>query len=528
MYLRSVDILISEVKQNFSFPEYREKQEATLEALVDAFQQKDCVILEAPTGSGKSALIMALAKYYDSAYISTPQKALQQQYMDDFGDDDLVVEMRGRSNYICVFDKNFNCKTALCQKKDSFDCPEKERCVYLMQKEQAIRSPITVLNFAYLLSEGMIPRTGEGQLLMDYRRDLLVVDEGHGLIDFAQSFVDLTLSFRNMPQSITSFPFMEDISDVKKFLRKLYAEYEVWQAKFSQPYNDEEQEEIDKIEKQKWKIRHFFAELEDGKEWIFTVRGKGKYKKLVLKPAFISDFVRENVWSRGDKILISSASIIDEHSFMREVGLDTDDVVYISVPMTFCPENRPIYYTPVGKMTRAEQDETFPYALDKIAEVVMNHENERGLIHCHSYKRLEKIYDNFCGVERFLFHGRGNRDEKFNDWIKKGHDSDDNTVFVSAGFSEGIDLYDDLCRFQILLKIPYPYLGDVRTSYRVNQLDMWKWYNVRTARKIIQSYGRAVRSKDDYADFYIIDESYDRLKKRFKYLFPDWFLEAEN
>ena len=39
--------------------------------------------------------------------------------------------------------------------------------------------------------------------------------------------------------------------------------------------------------------------------------------------------------------------------------------------------------------------------------------------------------------------------------------------------AEGIDLKDDLSRFQIITKVPYPNLGDERIKIRCNKDYIW-------------------------------------------------------
>ena len=92
--------------------------------------------------------------------------------------------------------------------------------------------------------------------------------------------------------------------------------------------------------------------------------------------------------------------------------------------------------------------------------------------------------------------------------------------------TEGIDLRDDLSRFQVICKIPYPYLGDKLIRKKMNK---WKWwYPLQTAKTIIQAIGRSVRSKDDYATTYILDEDWDRFYRMNRRLFPEDFHETVN
>ena len=87
--------------------------------------------------------------------------------------------------------------------------------------------------------------------------------------------------------------------------------------------------------------------------------------------------------------------------------------------------------------------------------------------------------------------------------------------------TEGVDLKGDASRFQILCKVPYPYLGDKLIRKRMNK---WKWwYPLQTIKSIVQAVGRSIRTKDDRAITYILDSDWDRFYSRNKELFPDDF-----
>ena len=69
------------------------------------------------------------------------------------------------------------------------------------------------------------------------------------------------------------------------------------------------------------------------------------------------------------------------------------------------------------------------------------------------------------------------------------------TVLLSPSMSEGVDLKGDASRFQILCKVPYPYLGDKLVKKRMYK---WKWwYPLQTAKTIVQSVGRMVYVIED-------------------------------
>ena len=81
----------------------------------------------------------------------------------------------------------------------------------------------------------------------------------------------------------------------------------------------------------------------------------------------------------------------------------------------------------------------------------------------------------------------------------------------------------DLSRFQIICKVPFPYLGDKLIRKKMNK---WKWwYDLQTARTVIQAVGRSIRSETDSAVTYILDSSWERFYKNNKSMFGPEFQE---
>ena len=83
------------------------------------------------------------------------------------------------------------------------------------------------------------------------------------------------------------------------------------------------------------------------------------------------------------------------------------------------------------------------------------------------------------------------------------------TVLVSPSMTEGVDLKDDLSRFQVMIKVPYPDLADTRISRRKELEEKMKLrplsYVYKTAIVIIQAIGRSVRTETDYAVTFTLD-----------------------
>ena len=85
-YLKELYPHIDEdIIENFPFEEPRLGQLDIIQDINDAIRKGfKYIVLEAGTGTGKSAIATTLAKMYESAYILTMTKQLQSQYSDEF------------------------------------------------------------------------------------------------------------------------------------------------------------------------------------------------------------------------------------------------------------------------------------------------------------------------------------------------------------------------------------------------------------------------------------------------------------
>lgn len=150
----------------FVADEYRQYQRETIEEIERAYEQGyRHVVVEAPTGSGKSHIARALAFQSGDAHILTIQKMLQDQYQNDFTD---MFVMKGRSSYPCgMSDGTLTCDNGPCQTKKSVRCSS---CPYKIAKFHALQARVTVHNFDSFYYQNVFGVGFPG-------RKLLVVDE---------------------------------------------------------------------------------------------------------------------------------------------------------------------------------------------------------------------------------------------------------------------------------------------------------------------------------------------------------------
>ena len=91
--------------KNFPFPNKRERQSYVLNEIAAAFASGfKHILLEAPTGFGKSPVAIAVALAVGSSYICTSTKDLQSQYSRDFP---FVKVAKGKNNFSCAVKDDF-------------------------------------------------------------------------------------------------------------------------------------------------------------------------------------------------------------------------------------------------------------------------------------------------------------------------------------------------------------------------------------------------------------------------------------
>jgi Rad3-related DNA helicase len=196
----------------------------------------------------------------------------------------------------------------------------------------------------------------------------------------------------------------------------------------------------------------------------------------------------------------------------------------VHVPAVFPVENRQIVASGIADMTRKGQDKGgLEDLLGGIGIVTRAHNGENILIHTHTYaiaKEVEKYLSQIIDQPLWTYTSSRDRNEGLENFKQHGG------VLIAPSMDRGIDLPGDLCRVQIICKMPNPYLGDAQVSARLKTRGGELWYSAQAARGLIQMTGRAVRSESDWATTYILDATFGKWKRRNKALLPGWWQEG--
>ena len=104
--------------------------------------------------------------------------------------------------------------------------------------------------------------------------------------------------------------------------------------------------------------------------------------------------------------------------------------------------------------------------------------------------------------------------------IQEFRDTKSPKILMSPAAFDGLDFTYDISRFQIMPKIPFPSLGSEAVQLKREQDP--RWYSWKTSLRMIQSWGRSVRAKDDYAKTYVLDGNFVDFLDRNDDFFPSY------
>jgi Rad3-related DNA helicase len=387
-------------------------------------------------------------------------------------------------------------------------------CKYFDQLNIALVASHSVLNYSMFLAfvNKNLPA-----------RELLVLDEGHLLEAEIIRFRGLSISKKKWKKYIPDLKIENHGYDIRgwvDFLVRLKQTMSLFVNMLNEELLVEATQDIDKLDLAIDSI------VSNATNWIVSEVKKEdrEVARIELKPLDVSPYCKD-VFTNCNKTLLMSATILDIETFCSSVGLPYDNVKVIRVGSDFPLKNRPIYPLATAYLNyESLHNEEVKMAIAKNVDTIMiHHKDDKGKIHTTSYEQLNFIRQNVSEANRrrlLVTDPEIERDEIISEHIAAKKP----TVLISPSLHLGLDLKDDLSRFQIITKVPYLSLADrwVNEKVKVNQ----QWYNWQTALKLVQGYGRSIRSKEDWAITYVLDSAFGWFVSKNKHILPDWFTQA--
>ncbi len=444
------------------------------------------------------------------AFTLTITKSLQDQYTSLFPDTSLL---KGKSNYVCSVDENYTVDLAPCtfvpRLKDK--CCSNNVCPYYNARNKAILSQFSVLNYKMFLA------------LPDHvkKKNVIICDEASELEEELIRQFSAEIVYKTLEQY--GIPFKKLITDNKEkariwiysLIENISVKIEFLNNAFSQHPNIISK--TDRIQYQYLKTLHRTLSTLDSTwkdcEYVLEVDAN----RALFTP-LRANTLSKYIFNSADKIILLSATIIDHKHFAKSLGIN--EYIYIEAESEFDPSKSPIYISSAHKLNYKNLKVVLPKICDQIQEIVNHHKTEKGIIHTHTQEITNYLQARLGGDGRFLFRDTFANNEQI---LKEHKSSKKPTILVSPSLAFGVDLKDDLARFQIIVKLPFFPLGSKRVK-KLAQTDP-DWYENKMLNSVVQAAGRATRSKKDHAVTYILDATFLNIVKKVKNKLPNHFIE---
>ncbi|MDE1842926.1 MAG: ATP-dependent DNA helicase [Thaumarchaeota archaeon] len=541
------------------FPEEFKPREIQKEIL-QGIEQKiksgyKTIILSAPTGVGKSLIAATLARYYGSSFIVTASKQLQDQYSKDLK---FLMPVKGKSNFACLrlveqeslalsdtksaIQRGLTCEKGLCEETTMKDgkkirdvCKFKPKlgepeavtgdlCHYYNQKYRALTSPHSIWNYASYFQLMKFNRKSYSEYVT---KPIAIFDEAHKIEDQIIQFigVDIYNIYLNECGINANAYDLTEIGMIVQLLDDLARSYSDQLRKLQESRSfalNPDYVLLAKLESRYEKVANAHAEMYSNKN-NFVVNDpfkdeRGNFRSISIKPLDISKYVK-TFFDIEHQIFMSAT--IDKESFCENAGLEPSKVGFVDTPRSpFPPDKRRINFLNTRKLSYSSSKDDELAVIKKIDDILSQHDSERGLILTSSEKRCSDIKNNLSEKNRRrirICHSR-NENGMTQDEVLQEHSRDENGVLLSSSLWEGVDLKDDLSRFQIIAKVPYPNLSEKRTKIKMQKFPLW--YKSQTLTKLLQGFGRSIRSEEDWAVTYVLDSAASDLLLMSKSMIP--------
>ena len=401
------------------------------------------------------------------------------------------------------------CKFKPTIKQVEENTQDSQSCHYYLQKYDALVSKHSLWNYHAFFQIMKFNK----KLFEDYLdRKVSVFDEAHKIEDQIIQFVGFDIfagqvdecnlnsekyDFTDLDSMIKltddiSYSYAKKIKDIKESIAfQNNPDYELI-SKLERRYDRAAQAKIDIVsDKDNFIVNDPIMDL------------NGNFRTISVKPIDVSKFA--NTFFETEYQIFMSATI-DKNSFCENMGFEKEDIAFVDTPKSpFSINNRNVDLLNIKRLSYRSTEEDELEVIKTIDKILDKHSSDRGLILTSSIPRCQKIirYLSPKNTKRIRICHSKNKNGKTQDEVISEHASDPTGVLLSSSLWEGVDLKDNLSRFQIIAKVPYPNYKEKRTKAKMDKFPLW--YTSQTLTKLLQGFGRSIRSEDDWAKTYVLD-----------------------
>ena len=275
------------------------------------------------------------------------------------------------------------------------------------------------------------------------------------------------------------------------------------------------------------KLKIFANNCNSKNKWVMTETPSGSTDiTFKIMPMFaFSELSKKSFHEKSEYKLFMSATIPNIEVFCHELGLNLNNTKYIELPSNIPVERRPLIYASNSVNNKKGFDTSQMIKL--IDDIIFNHtihddefNSHNCAIHTASYISAKEIIEKSTFRHRMVLLDTQEKKDEYLERMK----TQKGIIIVSPSISTGVNLIYDIARYQIITKVPYLNLGD-KYVYEKSKDDP-VWYAMSAILTLIQATGRISRTDNDYGKTYIIDSNFKVLLRKYRELFPSWYLDS--
>lgn len=425
--------------------------------------------------------------------------------MDDFAPIGLV-DIRGRRNYVCPLRNDYTCEegyAARCPHKGSVACPSSQA------EMRAASSMLVVTNYDKWTAS---KRFGAG---MDHFQQV-VFDEGHKSPDALARAMQVTLHSHEVEEVLgLEFPAHDQAGEMVNWkawasLARVEAD-ELYQSLQPQMKENPHPSLVKRFTHARNLAKRLATLATASPEnWITDEVERG-YQFDPIRPGRYSESA---LLLRVPTVIVISATLRPKTLYMIGVGKDQYD--YKEFESDFDPKRCPIYYVPTMRVDRRAIDLSQLWV--RLDQIAAPRKDRKGIVHTISYARREEILRASRFAPAMLINPRGEASTQI---VVEFKSAPPGTILVSPSVGEGFDFPGRDCEFQFVCKIPFP---DSRSKIvQARQEDDKEYGPYQAMNKLVQIFGRGMRSKQDRCENFIADDHMEWFIPRYQHLAPKWF-----
>lgn len=419
-----------------------------------------------------------------------------------------MVDLRGRSNYRCESRPDWTCDEGYAG-----------RCVYKGSHTCGASHAEMVAATSFLVCTNYDKWTANRKFGMGFDHiQQVVFDEAHEAPNALSRAMQVTLGQREIETTLgMDFPTpnaaqemvnwrpwaAEARADCESHFLRVKAE--IAATSHAKPG----------LVKQLLHLRHLLRRLStlataQPQDWIVDEVRQG----YQFDPIRVGRYSESGLLFRTPSILFMSATLRPKTLYL--LGLGKESFHYQEYASDFPADRCPIYYVPTMRVDSKSTSLAPIWML--LDQIVSRRRDRKGIVHTISYARRDEIIATSRHTDRMLFNLRG---EASGPVIEEFKISPAGTILVSPSVAQGHDFPGRQCEFQFVCKIPFP---DSRSKIvQARQADDPEYGAYLAMTKLVQIFGRGMRSKQDACENFIGDRHLDWFYPRYKHLAPRWF-----